>query len=130
MLTAKEIMTREVITIRAEEPAPEALFKLIENQISGMPVVDDAGDMVGIITEKDLLNLILSGSLPQAKVKEVMTRKVVSFPPDAPYEKLCLSLIEHNCRRIPIVEGKKVVGIVSRRDLLREVSRFYGKKDG
>lgn len=128
MVTAKDIMTREVITIRAEAPSREALFKLIENQISGMPVVDEADEMVGIITEKDLLNLILSGTLPQTTVIEVMTREVVSFPPDTPYEKICLSLIEHNYRRIPIVEGKKVVGIVSRRDLLREVSRFYGKK--
>lgn len=57
---------------------------------------------------------------------DIMTKEVVYFPPDTPYEKLCLSLIEHNFRRIPIVEGKFVVGLVARRDLLREVSRFYG----
>ena len=127
MITAADIMTRDVVTIGEERPLREALAKLIENKISGLPVVNKENEMVGIITEKDMLNFILSGSLPQTRVKEAMTEEVVSFLPDTPYEKLCLSLLEHNFRRIPIVEGKKVVGIVSRRDLLREVSRFYGE---
>ena len=125
MVTVEDIMTRDVITIQVEAPLREALFKLIRNRISGLPVVNQKNEIVGIITEKDMLNFILSGSLPQTVVKEAMTKEVIFFPPDTPYEKLCLSLIEHNFRRIPIVEGKKVVGIVSRRDLLREVSRFY-----
>ena len=128
MVTAADIMTREVVTIQAEAPLREALFKLVQNKISGLPVVNQENEMVGIITEKDMLNFILSGSLPQTVVKEAMTKEVICFPPDTPYEKLCLNLIEHNFRRIPIVEGKKVVGIVARRDLLREVSRFYGQK--
>ena len=126
MVTAAEIMTRDVITVQAEAPLREALFKLVENKISGMPVVNEDDELVGIITEKDMLNYILSGSLPQTVVKEAMTKEVISFPPDTSYEKLCLDLIKHTFRRFLIVEGKKVVGIVARRDLLREVSRFYG----
>ena len=128
MVTAADIMTREIVTIQAEAPLQEALFKLVQNKISGLPVVNQKNEMVGIITEKDMLNFILSGSLPQTVVKEAMTKEVICFSPDIPYEKLCLSLIEHNFRRIPIVEGKKVVGIVARRDLLREISRLYGQK--
>ncbi|MDP8247414.1 MAG: CBS domain-containing protein [Candidatus Tritonobacter lacicola] len=128
MVTAADIMTREVVTIQAEAPLREALSKLVKNKISGMPVVNQENEIVGIITEKDMLNFILSGSLPQTVVKEAMVKEVVCFPPDTPYEKLCLSLIEHNFRRIPIVAGKKVVGLVARRDLLRGVSRFYSEK--
>jgi CBS domain-containing protein len=127
MVTAADVMTRNVITVQEDAPLREALFKLVNDKISGMPVVDGNNDIVGIITEKDMLNYILSGTLPQTVVREAMTRDVVSFPPDISYEKLCLSLIDHNCRRLPIVEGKKVVGIVARRDLLREVSRYYGE---
>ena len=126
MVTAAEIMTRDVITVQADAPLREALFKLVDNKISGMPVVNKDNELVGIITEKDMLNYILSGSLPQTVVREAMTEEVISFPPDTSYEKLCLNLIEHTFRRFLIVEGKKVVGIVARRDLLREVSRFYG----
>ena len=107
MVTAENIMTRNVITIRMEAPLREALFKLIENQISGMPVLNQADEIVGMITEKDILNYILSGTLLQTAVSEAMSGEVVGFQLDTPYEKLCLSLIEHNFRRIPILEGKK-----------------------
>ncbi len=127
MVTAADIMTRDVITVQADAPLREALFKLVEDKISGMPVVDENDELVGIITEKDMLNYVLSGTLPQTVVREAMTKDVITFPPDISYEKLCLGLIEHTFRRFLIVEGKKVVGIVARRDLLREVSRFYGE---
>lgn len=119
MLEARDVMTKEVITIGPEVTLAEAIKVLIEHKISGMPVVNASGEMVGIISEKDILNFAFSGNLQNTKVKEVMVKNVISFPPDADINSITLAIASHHFRRVPIVENGKVVGIISRRDIIR-----------
>jgi CBS domain-containing protein len=121
MLKAKDIMTKEIITIGSEATLLEAIKTLLTNKISGMPVCDSQRRVLGIISEKDILNFIFSGNLETTKVKEAMSTKVTSFPPDADIDKISLAMGERLIRRVPIIENGKLVGVISRRSILRTV---------
>jgi CBS domain-containing protein len=121
MLKAKDVMTTDVITTNPDERLEDAIAQLIENKISGMPVCDSDGKMVGMLTEKDVLNFIFSGHLHQTKVKEAMSRNVISFSPDTELDKISLCIAEKKIRRVPIIEDGTLVGVVSRRDIMRIV---------
>lgn len=121
MLKARDIMTREVITINPEAGLEEAVARLVNNKISGMPVCDGDGKLVGMLSERDILNFVFSGNLRQTTVKEAMSRNVIGFPPDTEIDKISLAMGEKQVRRVPILEGGKLIGIISRRSLLRTV---------
>ena len=121
MLKAKDVMTREVITIDTETGLEEAIARLVNNKISGMPVCDKDGKVVGMISEKDILNFIFSGNIKNTKVKEAMSTHIISFPPDADLDKIALVMGEKQIRRVPILENGKLVGVVSRRSIIRIV---------
>lgn len=120
-LTAKDIMTKDVITIRPDIFLDKAIKKLIENKISGMPVVDENEKMIGIISEKDILNFAFCGYLRSTKVKEAMSKDVIYFEPETRIEKIAVAISKNHFRRVPIIKEGKVVGIVSRRDIIRNV---------
>ncbi len=119
MFKAKDVMTKDVITISPDATLAVAIEILITKKISGMPVIDTKGKLIGIISEKDILNFAFSGNLHNTEVKEAMTKSVTSFPPDADVDSIALAISQHQFRRVPIVEFDKVIGILSRRDILR-----------
>jgi len=127
MLKAKDVMTKDVITISPDVTLKDAIELLLEKKISGMPVVDKKGKMIGIISEKDILNFAFSGNLSITKVSEAMTKNTISFPPNEDVDSIALTISENQFRRVPIIQEGKVVGIVSRRDIIR-VSLSLGKK--
>jgi CBS domain-containing protein len=125
VLQAKDVMTKNVITIHPDATLEEAIHRLIEKGISGMPVIEESGKMVGIISEKDILNFFaFSRDLRNIKVKEVMTENVISFPPEIAVEKIALSIGLNKFRRAPILDGDILVGIISRRDIIRVALRI------
>lgn len=124
-IKASDCMTTRVLTIREEAPLLEALKLIVESAISGLPVVNAAGELVGIISEHDIMNFALSGTAQDTSVKEAMTRQVIAFEPETELEIIVNACVQHRIRRVPIVKGRKVVGIVSRRDVLRELHAMY-----
>ena len=124
---ATDIMTQPVITVGRNALLIEAIRLLLRHHLSGLPVVEDDGELVGIITEHDIMNFALSGDAADTQVEEAMTTEVISMPPDADVVAVINCLSSRRLRRIPIVQGGKVVGIVSRRDVLREMLFMYGK---
>jgi CBS domain-containing protein len=125
MRKAKEIMTTTVVTAHADMLLTEAIELLLRWHISGLPVVDDAGNLLGLLTEHDLLNFAFSGHAADTKAAEAMTKDVITFSPDANAEEIVNVFASKRIRRAPIVVGRKLVGIVSRRDILREMNRVY-----
>jgi CBS domain-containing protein len=127
MLKAKELMNTRVITIGKDEDICEAIRMMALNNITGLPVIDDDGTLVGIITEKDVLVLLCnsldSTKLDQAvgKVGDFMTSNVVCFEPQDDLSDIaeCLSL--NSFRRVPILDNGRLVGIISRRDVIRHI---------
>jgi len=120
VLKAKDLMTKEVITVNEEMSVVNLAKILCENKISGVPVVDKDKKLVGVVTEKDLINIIFSGNVRNTKVGDIMSRNIIKFTPDTDIDKIALAISEKNVRRVIIVDDKdKVVGIVSRRDIIK-----------
>ncbi len=120
MLTAKDIMTKKVITVRRDTPVRVALQLMLVHQISGVPVVEEDMTLVGIVTEKDLLRLLHGPQGTKGKtVEEFMTQPAVHFEENESLEHICECLDDVTFRRVPVTKEGKVVGIVSRPDVIR-----------
>ncbi|MEJ2703279.1 MAG: CBS domain-containing protein [Sedimentisphaerales bacterium] len=126
-LSAADIMTKDVVTAKKDMVLTDVIELLLRKQISAMPVVDDDKHMIGLVSEIDLVNLTLSGNARDTTVEEVMTKKVISFGPEAELAEMVQSFSKNHLRRVPIVERGKVIGIVSRRDILREMLKRYDR---
>ena len=122
---AADVMTTHVVTARRDMLLTEAIELILRHHISGLPVVDDENNLVGIITEHDIMNFALSGDADDARVEEAMTRDVKFFPPDTDLPTLINCCASCRIRRVPIVDGIQLLGIVSRRDILREMLAMY-----
>ena len=122
-----EIMTQGVVSVKPDMRLTEAIKVMLEHNVSAVPVVDAQQDLIGIVTEYDIMNFAFSGHAAETTVAEVMIRDVVTFTPDTDVETLVNFCAKRRMHRMPIVEGKKVVGMVSRRDVLREIDRLYSE---
>jgi CBS domain-containing protein len=120
MIAAKELMNAQVFTIGKEEDVYEAVRLMVLNNITGLPVVEEDGTLAGIITEKDVLPLLSEPAL-SGTVAEFMTTEVVCFQPEDNLREIAESFRRNQFRRVPIVRGDKLVGIVSRRDIIRYI---------
>jgi len=119
MFKAKTIMTKGVLTVTEQTPAYEAMRMLVENNITGLPVVSPEGDLAGMVTEKDMLGLLYNPGQEPATVGQMMSRDVVSFDENADLADVCECLIDHSFRRVPILANGKLAGIVSRSDIIK-----------
>jgi CBS domain-containing protein len=125
MLELRDVMTKEVVTVRADTPIYEAMAVLRKHDITGVPVVDDDMVLIGIITEKDVLRLFYADDEQKNKtVGCFMTRPAVSYRENETVENVCDFLMINYFRRVPVVSKKgKVVGIISRPDIIDYILR-------
>lgn len=153
MLTARDIMTREVVTIRPEASVEELARLLEERRISGVPVLDQSGTLVGVVTQSDLLQRSRDLELPPAlnildlhlfletpanfqkrlekllgnKVSDVMTANPLSLAPDTPVNEIAALMTDRKVHTLPVLEEGKLVGIVGKLDLIRGLARPAGE---
>lgn len=125
-MEAREVMNRNVVTVSPDATLAEAVEIMIEKKVSGMPVVDAGGRIAGLISERDIIRIAFSRKLHQAKVKDVMVLDVESFPPNAEIELIAEAIGKGSIRRVPIVYKDRVVGIISRRDIIRIAEAIFG----
>lgn len=119
--TVGEIMTRDVVTAAPDDTVEQAVRSMIEHDI-GSVVVQDDGQPVGLFTERDVTRRILDEpGLLQRRLGDVMTSPVVSAEPSQQIVDAFELMNAKNVRRLPVVDGGKLVGIVTERDLLRWV---------
>jgi CBS domain-containing protein len=141
-MNASDVMTRTLLPVRPDATVAEAIRTMLDNRISGLPVIDEAGRLVGILTEGDLLRRGETGTERQRsrwleilmdpgrlageyvrthgrKIGEVMTRDVVSVTLDTPLKEVVELMERHRIKRVPVLHGEVLVGILSRADLLR-----------
>lgn len=123
-----DIMQYGLVTVGPETSGHEAIRLLVEKDISGLPVVDGTR-LVGMISEKDILKMVVRSDSVPGSVSEFMTTDVVTCDEDASISEVCTSLAEHSFRHIPAMRGRKLVGIVSRSDLIRAFQGRF-KPDG
>jgi CBS domain-containing protein len=122
MLKAKDIMTRNVLTVKKGTPIYEAMELMAKNNITGIPVVEDGMKLVGILTEKDVLNLFYAHKHEKNKtVGDFMSQTVVRFDRNTDLRDICDCLKDSNFRRVPVTSRGEVVGIVSRADIIQYI---------
>jgi CBS domain-containing protein len=146
-MLAKDVMTTPVVTIAPDMPLRDTVALLLERRISGVPVVAD-GRVVGMVSEHDLLRrpelgtdgiaferpwwvrLLEGESFPAdyvrshaGRARDFMTRPVISVVEDTPLRTLAAIFVRRHIRRVPVLRGERLVGIVSRADLVRALAR-------
>ena len=119
-MKVRDVMTSPAITSSIDASAAQVAQSLVRHAISGAPIVDREGCIVGLVTEGDLVAVETHGKcLNVTPVEEVMTRAVDVAALDDDVEAAAERLVQFGYRLMPVVEGGRVVGVVSRRDLLR-----------
>ncbi len=121
MIKAKDIMTEDVISVKTDTPIYEAIDILVEKRIAGIPVVEDDMTLIGVLSEKDVLSLLFFYSQEDEEektVRDFMTQPAVHFDEHESLMDVCDCLTNNNFRRMPITSKGKLVGIVSRADII------------
>jgi len=152
-MNAADVMSRNVVSVGPDAPIGDAISLMLEHHISGLPVVVNDGVLVGVLTEGDLLRrsetrterhrarwiefLRGPGRLAEdfvrthaRKVGEIMTEAVVSTTEDAPLSEIVRLMERHHIKRLPVLRGEAIVGIVTRTDLMRALGTLLGKETG
>jgi len=124
MFKAKTIMSKGVVYVKRDTEVYEAIRTLEENNVTGLPVVNDDMTIAGIITEKDVLHLLYDTENKCTKVGDFMTKGVVSFNEDDSLIDITECLIENSFRRVPITSSGKLVGIISRKDIISYILKL------
>ena len=140
-MEVRDVMTPRVISIEADAPVMRAIHLMLQNRISGLPVVGRKGELVGMVTEGDFLRrgeigtqrrrsrwlefLIGPGRLADEyvhahgrKIDEVMTRKLFTVPEDAPLDEVVQLMERHRIKRVPVVREGRLIGIVTRANII------------
>jgi CBS domain-containing protein len=115
-----KVMTRPLISIGENETVDAAIKSLLEHGIGALPVRDAKGELVGIISERDLLRVCSShtGPVAAAKVKDVMTKDVIVCVPEDDLNYVMGIMTQKSVRHVPIMVGKKLEGVISIRDII------------
>lgn len=121
-MIASDIMTRNVHTIHPGASAQEAARLLSQERISGAPVVDPDGKIIGIITEADIISKVDREGL---YVADIMSHNVIAVDQETPVGEIAALLTERKIKRVPVVENGKLVGIVSRADIVNAVAQGH-----
>ena len=121
-MIASDIMTRKVATINPGASVQEAAQLLDQKRISGAPVVDPDGKIIGIITEADIISKVDREGLC---VIDIMSHDVIAVDEETPVNEIAALLTERKIKRVPVVEKGKLVGIVSRADIVHAVAQGH-----
>ena len=135
ILTAQDLMTTSLITFRPNQTILEAIATLTKSGVSGGPVVDDEGILIGILSELDCLRMLASDEFYQeeqeeqgALVGQFMTRDFKTIPPEMGIYAISHYFLTTPIRRLPVVDKDRLLGQVSRRDILRGMEEMSRKR--
>jgi CBS domain-containing protein len=121
-MIASDIMTRNVCTIQPEASAQQAAQLLDQKRISGAPVVNAQGQLIGMITEADIISKVNREGL---RVADIMTHELIVVTEETPVGKIAQLLTERKIKRVPVVRDGRLVGIVSRADIVHAVAQGH-----
>jgi CBS domain-containing protein len=122
MIKAKDVMSTNIISVKKDDSIFYAVELLVEKQLSGLPVTEDDMILVGLLSEKDVVDIFCDLEEAEGKtVGDFMTYPAVSFDENDPLLKVCNFLEKNIFRRIPITSGDKLTGIISIHDILSTI---------
>jgi CBS domain-containing protein len=115
-MIAKDVMTRDIITVSPSIKVKDLAMILIKNQISGAPVADKKGKILGIVSEADIV------AKRGKDAGAIMSKKVISVRQDTSVEEIAQLMMTHAIKRLPVMDGGKIIGIVSRADIVSAIA--------
>ena len=127
----KEFMAKQLITFQSDTPIETAMESFLENKISGAPVLDDQGNLVGVLSEKDCMKTLFESSYYNnlgGFVKEYMSTDLKTINIHDTLSNVADEFIKSRFRRFPVMEGNKLVGQISRRDILRAIVKLSNEE--
>ena len=120
MLEAKDVMTKKVICIGKDTPIVEAIRLMANKNVTGIPIVEDDMTLIGILSEQDVLRLFHTFDEEKNRtVNDFMTQPAVHFEQDECLLDVCYCLRDNSIRRVPVTSNGKVVGVISRSDIIK-----------
>ena len=120
-------MTQPVVSVSAETPLPELERRFNEHDFNGFPVIEGEA-LVGVVTKFDVLKIFVFTTrtvvppyeqLSKKTAREIMTRDVITFTPDAPLTRVLQTLVDFRVKSFPVVDGTRLVGVIAREDVVR-----------
>ncbi len=149
MLTAKELMSTDVITVTAETSVRELAKILSDNNIGGAPVIDDKGSVIGVVTESDLIDQNKKVHIPTvvaildsfiflespekmekelkkmagSKVEDIFAREVIAVQQDTPLDEVATLMAEKKVHTLPVLDGNELVGVIGKSDIIRIIAQ-------
>tara|TARA_B100000686_G_scaffold136396_1_gene143658 strand:+ start:525 stop:938 length:414 start_codon:yes stop_codon:yes gene_type:complete len=127
----KEFMAKQLITFQSDTPIETAMESFLENKISGAPVLDNQGNLVGVLSEKDCMKTLFESSYYNnlgGFVKEYMSTDLKTINIHDTLSNVADEFIKSRFRRFPVMEGNKLVGQISRRDILRAIVKLSNEE--
>lgn len=121
-LTARDFMVKKLITLRPDMDVIDAVQRLLKNRISGAPVVDASGQFVGVFSEKCAMQVLLDAAyeqLPSNEIRLFMDTEAQTIAPDSQLLSIAQVFLLTSYRRLPVLEDGRLIGQVSRRDVMR-----------
>lgn len=122
-ILVRDYMSSNLITFKEDQTVIEVMQSLIKNKISGAPVVNDNNELLGIISDGDCMKQISESryfNMPAGDmlVKDYMSKDIATTTPDTSIFDVATEFYKHNCRRFPVIENGKLIGQISRKDIL------------
>jgi acetoin utilization protein AcuB len=124
-LPVRDVMATDLVTVRPHETARHAYQLMRDHRFRHLPVVED-GQLVGILSDRDLRPVLLSPGLARARVRELMSEDLTTVGPDAPLEEAASLLVVKKIGCVPVVDHGRLVGIVTETDLLAVLVELLG----
>lgn len=119
-LKARDIMTRPVVSAKKNASARDIALQLLSGLYSGMPVTDDAGKVIGVVTEFDLLSQVCEGkALVKLTAEDVMSKNPITVDVTTPLGDILKTMLENNIIRLPVTDEGRLVGVIARCDILK-----------
>jgi len=148
MKTASDIMTQDVVTVNKNQPIGDLSKIFIENHFNGVPVLDNTGKFVGVVTQEDLIEqnknlhiptvialfdavLFLESEkkfeddlkkLTGSKIEDIYHKNLITVSPDTDLNEIITLMAEKNIHTLPVLDGDKLIGIIGKRNIIREMA--------
>ncbi len=121
-MVAKDIMNKIVTAAKRKTIGRDLAIKLLSGMYSGLPVVDDKGKVVGVVSEFDLLKALKEGKkLEQVTAEDIMSKNPICVSENTPVAEIIDLMMKHNIIRVPVVRNDNLVGVISRCDILSNI---------
>lgn len=127
-ITVREFMTTDIISLEPDLDVLRAIGVFLRHDISGAPVVDPSGELVGMLTERDCMKVALDAAFHQQSggtVRDFMATEVVTIPAEESIVATARRFYEDTFLRFPVVDGSGMIGIISRRDVMRAMGEYW-----